>query len=223
MQKDFTSELARLLNFTSQVATAIRMYSSYNQSGAMHEDLLGDLMWLSDCLHGFDQLGRAMLSNNQPQILAACESILSAYQGYQVEDPRFTRQAKAAFERNKKLFSLQEGIDILNAIQAKVMAVSDNSPTPEALKFALPLLRMHGFVMVRYGGDVLHRAVGAPTAGRTWREDLSKAVEALSEGNDEKADLLADAIARSLFDLNLVGAAGTPIAKAISDATCKVY
>ena len=118
---NLTRELARLLNFTADVATAIRMYSAYNQGGHEHENAPLDLMWLSDCLHGFDRLGRAILEKNPTNIVSACDSLLTSYESYQVLNPIYgDRNAKPSFDRNANMFSLNEGIDIFTDIKAKV-------------------------------------------------------------------------------------------------------
>ncbi len=127
MKVDLTSELARILNFTAEVAIAIRMYSAYNQNGNRHEDAPGDLMWLSDCLHNFDMLGRAIQGGNPANIVAACDMLLKAYEGYQVENPRFTRQAKPTFDRNADRVSLHEAMAIFTDIRAKVLPLAQTT------------------------------------------------------------------------------------------------
>lgn len=123
---NLTRELARLLNFTAVVATAIRMYSAYNPGGhhlggERIENAPEDLMWLSDCLHNLDRLGRAVVEEKPANIVSACDALLTAYADYQVEDPRRSRQAKPSFDRNARMFSLREGMDIFTDIKAKVL------------------------------------------------------------------------------------------------------
>lgn len=120
MTIDLTNELARLLKFTADVATAIRMYSAYNQGGTIHEDAPTDLMWLSDCLHNFDMLAHAILAGNANNIDAACEMLLKVYERYQVESLHYTRQSKPTFDRNAARLSLRDAIAIFIDIRAKV-------------------------------------------------------------------------------------------------------
>jgi hypothetical protein len=117
---DLTSELARLLNFTGKVATAIRMYSAYNQSGCSHEDAPNDLMWLSDSLHSFGTLGKAIQAGSAENIMFACDMLLNAYRGYQEIRPNSSRQALPTFERNGARFDLNEAISIFTDIRTKV-------------------------------------------------------------------------------------------------------
>lgn len=99
------------------------MYSAYNQ-GQQHEDAPNDLMFLSDSLHNFDQLGHAIQEGRSASIVAACDSLLTAYGRYQTEDPRFgSRQGKRTFDRNAERVSLEEAVDIFNDIRTKVSAL----------------------------------------------------------------------------------------------------
>jgi hypothetical protein len=83
--------LAGLLNFTGQVATAIRMYTAYNQSGDGLTALAPeDVMLLSDTLVSFEFLGEYLAAGNTETVSSYCESIartLSAYIG----QPTFVR------------------------------------------------------------------------------------------------------------------------------------
>lgn len=92
---------------------------------------------------------------------------------------------------------------------------------PDDLYSFLKHLRMHGFALVHYGGNVLAQAVDAPTAGRTWSDDLERFAASITEG-EEEARCLVQSIKASLFDLNKTGNAGVQVAKAISEAECKV-
>lgn len=92
---------------------------------------------------------------------------------------------------------------------------------PKTLENALKVLRLHGFAVVHYGGHVLHQATGAPTSGTTWRDDLERAAESITQGKGEQALRFAQAVEASLFDLNKMGSAGVAVAKVISDSTGK--
>lgn len=127
MKIDLTSELARLLEFAAKIAIAIRMYSAYNQSGEHHEDAPSDLMWLSDSLHNFDMLGRAVLDGSPPNIILACDTLSRSFRGYQEIHPNSTRQAKPTFDRNAKRIDLNEAIAVFEEIRSKAAAVQQNS------------------------------------------------------------------------------------------------
>jgi|JRYH01.1.fsa_nt_gb hypothetical protein len=85
-----------------------------------------------------------------------------------------------------------------------------------ALNTAMRALRLHGFALVYYGGNVLHQAVGAPTEQRSWKEDLSRATRSIAGQGSEQPLCLAAALEDNLFDLNSAGAAGIEVARMIS-------
>lgn len=124
MHLNLTTELAQFLNFTSKVATAIRMYSAYNQGDSerqQHAPL--DVMLLSDSLHNLDMLASAIQGGHAPQIVSACDALVSMYTGYLGE---------ATFERNRRV-ALPEGIAIFSAIREKVLQTAEgeaNGPRP---------------------------------------------------------------------------------------------
>lgn len=124
MTIDLTNELARLVKFTADVATAIRMYSAYNQSGTDHKDASIDLMWLSDCLHNFDILSRSILEGNPSNIVAACDMLLQTFEGYQLENQHQTRSAKSTFDRNASRVSLRDAIAIFRDMRAKAQLLN---------------------------------------------------------------------------------------------------
>jgi len=126
---DLTLELARLLVFTAKVATAIRMYSAYNQSDEHFEDAPLDLMFLSDCLHNFDCLGYAIAEGSPVNIVFACDLLLNSYRDYQIEHPQDgTRQSKRTFDRNASRFSLNEGMAFFVEIRSKAASLMEKSP-----------------------------------------------------------------------------------------------
>lgn len=116
------------------------------------------------------------------------------------------------------------------ACEIRDQVIADNKP--DLVKALLSYLRLHGFALVYYGGDVLHQAVGAPTAGKSWYEDLMEAASGAARtpaqasarlpADAEMAVQLSEAIQASLFDLNAAGEAGVAIAKSISNGSCKV-
>jgi hypothetical protein len=127
MKIDLTAELGKLLQFTAQVAVAIRMYSAYNRMGFQQEDAPMDLMWLSDSLHNFGILGIAVQEGNPANIISACDMLSRSYKGYQEMHPNSTRQAKPTFERNANRVNLNEAIAIFEQIRVKAVAFQQNS------------------------------------------------------------------------------------------------
>jgi hypothetical protein len=120
-QLNLTEELARLLCFAGKVAVAIRTYSAYNQDPTDSRKGFAplDVMWLSDCLHGIEDLGNAVLAGDTARIALQCTLLTAAYHDYSL-DKYPSRPSLASFERNARWFSLQEGIDIFEAISRKV-------------------------------------------------------------------------------------------------------
>lgn len=85
------SLLAGVLIFTGQVATAIRMYSAYNQSGTdLTEFGPEDVMFLSDTLVSFEFLGEHIVAGNAEKVVAYCDTIAQALRTY-VGQPTFVR------------------------------------------------------------------------------------------------------------------------------------
>jgi hypothetical protein len=117
---DFTKELAELLDHISRTATAIRMHSAYTRQGAAPEapEAQYDLLWLSDSLHNFDYLSRAIRGGDQTMIQAACGALIKTYKQYAVDSSGF--DSKAAFERAQQYdVNLDQAINIFQAISKK--------------------------------------------------------------------------------------------------------
>lgn len=76
-----SAQLGRLLNFVADMATAIRLNSAYRgvQTGPDEQASL-DVMWLSDSLHNFNQLGRALEGGDVALVIGACEALKSYYE-----------------------------------------------------------------------------------------------------------------------------------------------
>lgn len=122
MEKSFNKELGQLLSFIGRVATAIRLNSSYRpgyQDDNPHYS--DDVMWLSDLLHHFERLGRALESGQPGEIIAACKGTDQSYLMYSKSDTGYRSEPAPTFER-QKLFTVEEGRSILAAIMAKAEA-----------------------------------------------------------------------------------------------------
>ncbi len=132
MQLNFTAELAQLMKFTGDTATAIRMYSAY--SGGSPSDYLRvpydrdreavDLMFLADSLHHFSSLGWALQEANAARIVEVCDELLRNFSDYDTERPEFgPRQAKPTFERWRQLVDLTMAREALVGVRNKAAAV----------------------------------------------------------------------------------------------------
>lgn len=128
MQPNFTAELAQLMKFTGETATAIRMYSAYSggsPSTYLHrpEDPQRDsveLMFLADALHHFTALGYALEAVDSAEVVRVCDQLLSVFAEYNIERPEFgARQAKPVFDVWKKSVCLDEPIAAMTAMRAK--------------------------------------------------------------------------------------------------------
>lgn len=110
MNKQLT-HLAGIITFTGQVATAIRMYSAYNQSGDNLEQFAPeDLMYLSDALVSLEFLGEFLAAGNSAKVVSYCDSIALTLGKY-IDLP--------AFERNPHV-NLRAAISHLEGLKAQV-------------------------------------------------------------------------------------------------------
>lgn len=88
---DQTKHLAGILIFTGQVATAIRMYTAYNQMGTDLEKFAHeDVMFLSDTLVSFEFMGEHLVACNTAKVINYCDSISQALNAY-IGKPSFVR------------------------------------------------------------------------------------------------------------------------------------
>lgn len=115
-------ELAKLLEFVSRIATAIRMNSAYNGKAQHNPHASFDVMWLADSLHNLDGLGRAILEGKPEQIAFTCDRLVSMFEGYASESTGLKSEPKHTFDRWSQLVDLRDGIDIFRAIKAKALA-----------------------------------------------------------------------------------------------------
>ena len=131
MQLNFTVELAQLMKFTGETATAIRMYSAYSGGSPStylhrHEDPKRDsveLMFLADALHHFTSLGYAVEAVDPTEVVSVCDRLLAVFAKYGIEKPEHgARQAKPVFEAWKGLVSLDEVTAALSAMRTKAQS-----------------------------------------------------------------------------------------------------
>lgn len=118
---DLTNELAKLLNFVSSVAIALRMNSAYSPVSSSNPDKDEDIMWLSDSLHNFDSLARAIETGDSKVIHSAALGLADTFNtylnpkpnSYPKSDPRDT------FKKWEREVSIPYVIRVLKSIAAK--------------------------------------------------------------------------------------------------------
>lgn len=133
----YTAELAQLMKFTGDTATAIRMYSPYNKSGLLqgqrrdpHRSQV-DLMFLADVLHRFSSLGFALEEGDSANIVVVCDKLLSEFTGYETERPEYGElQAKPTFDFWEPLVNLKHAREALLGIRSKA-ALLQQSYSPD--------------------------------------------------------------------------------------------
>lgn len=81
---DISSEIGTLFEHVARVARTIRHYSAYSRGHQAPESGKAryDLHWLSDCLHSFDQIGKALARGSATALTAACRDLLAMYDAY---------------------------------------------------------------------------------------------------------------------------------------------
>jgi hypothetical protein len=144
---DFTQDLAALIRFVARVGVALRMVSPYRRmpSRAAHsarswvsrmtraimaganspltEGEAQDVFWLAECLQNFDYLSSALTSRRLETVIAACENLLQAYEGY-ARRGLLTAEPDhiPTFRRFNAVFDLRDAIYILRTIHEKALA-----------------------------------------------------------------------------------------------------
>lgn len=76
----FKMAIGEMFTYISDVATAIRMNSAYNQKIGNNEFSACDVMWLSDSLHNFNMLGKALIENQD--VKDSVERLISIFRSY---------------------------------------------------------------------------------------------------------------------------------------------
>ncbi len=105
-----------------RVATAIRNYSAYTRGhyGQEHTKARYDLLWLADCLHTFDRVGKALAGGSQRALSAACEELLSMYDTYLKDGSGY--DSRDTFRRLSDRVPLAGVTDAIRAIAMKTAA-----------------------------------------------------------------------------------------------------
>ena len=133
MEFDCTAELAKLMQFTGETATAIRMYSAYSNGVDSYLNIPRDpqrdsvdLMFLSDALHNFSTLGRALLDGNPTTIATVCDGLLFGFDQYESDEGTpSARRGKPTFERWKSHVDLNLARKAIAGIRHKAMLQSE--------------------------------------------------------------------------------------------------
>ncbi|MCW3589064.1 hypothetical protein [Burkholderia cenocepacia] len=131
---DFSAELAKLIIFAGDVATAIRMYSAY--SGGSPSNYLKrradpelesvELMFLADALHHFSRIGEAIQSGSPGHIVAASDAVLRAFSHYDAElTDSGARHPKPTFDAWAHIVRLFEAREAIAGIRSKAAAMID--------------------------------------------------------------------------------------------------
>ena len=124
---DISGEIGTLFEHVARVATAIREYSAYTRGhyGPEHSKARYDLLWLSDCLHTFDQVGKALAAGSQRSLAAACQELLAMYEAYLVDGSGY--DSRDTFRRLSARVPLAGVSDAVRSIAMKTAA----APAPE--------------------------------------------------------------------------------------------
>ncbi len=81
---DLSSEIGALFEHVARVASTVRNYSAYTRGHNAPEQAKAryDLLWLADCLHNFDEIGRALSRGSVQALSSACEDTGAMYDKY---------------------------------------------------------------------------------------------------------------------------------------------
>lgn len=129
MQIDFSTDLAKLMIFTGETATAIRMYSAYSGGSpstylrrrASADQEAVELMFLSDALHHFSDIGIAIQKGDNAHIVNTAEGILRAFADYDNEQFR-PRWGKPTFDAWAQTVRLEDAKEAIANIRDKAAA-----------------------------------------------------------------------------------------------------
>ena len=114
-KKNFTEELAELLEHVEQTAIAIRSFSTYG-GGHKRPDAARHVEILSDSIHNLDMLGKAVKEGIDSNIVSACDFHIREYEEL-CSDP-----AMDGFFRNRQI-GLRGTINIFRRIREKAVTM----------------------------------------------------------------------------------------------------
>jgi len=116
---DVSGEVGILFEHVARVAMAIRDYSAYTRGHYRQESNKAryDLLWLADCLHTFDRVGRALASGSTRALVTACEELLSMYDTYLHDGSGY--DSRDTFRRLAERVPLGGVIEAIRGLAAK--------------------------------------------------------------------------------------------------------
>jgi len=130
---DFTQELAELVIFMSNVATAIRMHTPYSHQARRRraEENNKHVLWLADSIHSFAAIACAIKTGGHDDVIFACDCDRSRYQHYLtagdrwVSDPMLTFKAGDYDSPSEGGYGwvLSEGISLLDRIKSRAQQI----------------------------------------------------------------------------------------------------
>ncbi|MBB6063778.1 hypothetical protein [Pseudoxanthomonas broegbernensis] len=122
---DISGEVGTLFEHVARVAVAIRNYSAYTRGhyGPEPNKARYDLLWLADCLHTFDRVGKALAAGSQRELAAASGELLSMYDMYLKDGSGY--DSRDTFRRLAERVPLAGVTDAIRSIAMKT------APDPE--------------------------------------------------------------------------------------------
>lgn len=122
---DISSEIGTLFEHVARVARTIRNYSAYTRGHHAPEPAKAryDLHWLSDCLHSFDQVGKALAKGSTEALTDACTELLSMYEQYLKDSAGY--DSRDTFQRLAGDVPLGEVSDAVRSIIVKAAPALD--------------------------------------------------------------------------------------------------
>jgi hypothetical protein len=129
---DLSGEIGMLFEHVARVAIAIRNYSAYTRGhqGREPDKARYDLLWLADCLHTFDRIGKALAAGSQRALAAACEELLAMYDTYPKDGSGY--DSRDTFRRLAERVPLAGVTDAIRVIAMKTRAGDAPRPAPGA-------------------------------------------------------------------------------------------
>ncbi|WP_372018536.1 hypothetical protein [Pseudoxanthomonas sp. 10H] len=124
---DLSGEIGSLFEHVARVAVAVRTHSAYTRGhhGLESPHARYDLLWLADCLHTFDRVGKALAGGSQRALAAACEELLSMYDAYLKDGSGY--DSRASFQRLATQVPLGGVSDAMRAIVMKTAPAPDGA------------------------------------------------------------------------------------------------
>jgi hypothetical protein len=137
---DVSGEVGVLFEHVARVALAVREHSAYTRGHYRQESNKAryDLLWLSDSLHTFDQLGRALAGGNARALASASGELAAMYDAYPRDGSGYdSRDTFRRLAERVPLASVSDAIRSLAAKAAQAEAVAAQQRDAEAAKTAV--------------------------------------------------------------------------------------